>query len=575
MNISFNYDDLLRAKDDVEEIDSWWKGIGKYQDQLSDGLNGEIRNISGTNPYGNSYVSDAKGNVTDKVKELVEKESEWKTLATNIGSFIDYMESTEKEVVDLFQTMASPYVNYSGIGGFFQGIGDSLYNFYAVDIANSNALTRFIGNMEKTKDDYYAAAWRDTKDYFQHGDGKYILNIVGSIAGATLAVVGTVAAIVAIPFTGGTSAAIALGIITAGASAIATGITAYNTYIHVDHNLKAMKQDENPGMARVNSNTKSLTDFAARTNLGSKEANERLESAGKFLDYTKTACEVVSAVGGSAQTLGSAKNANIVGAVDGTALDFSGANMKKNFLKTFGIENLTVSHSQNPNNIDIVQSVYPKNETIGVIDNLDDINYISGTRIKSNQVGIEILDSEEIVDGTLKRRFVANTVSKQSDYKSITIDTNNRTYFGSRLEQSEAFSSTSFYYDKMMEPVNNASKFKSATAKENMKKWFNLTDDQASKVGEVVFKGTDKLHEADTLIKISQGEPMGKTLFNHWFSGKKVGKAIDKYIITEDSFSITDGKDVPVLGGSNMAKYITAKEAMFGWEKSMLEVVLP
>lgn len=567
MNISFNYDDLLRAKDDVEEIDSWWKGIGKYQDQLSDGLNGEIGNISGTNPYGNSYVSDAKGNVTDKVKELVEKESEWKTLTTNIGSFIDYMESTEKEVVDLFQTMASPYVNYSGIGGFFQGIGDSLYNFYAVDIANSNALTRFIGNMEKTKDDYYAAAWRDTKDYFQHGDGKYILNIAGSIAGATLAVVGTVAAIVAIPFTGGTSAAIALGCITAGASAIATLITLVNTGIETKNNIDAIKYDENPGMARVESHIDSVSSYAERTNLGSKAANDFVEGTGKFLDTTQAFCDVVAGVGGTMQTIGSAKNIAIEGAVEGTALDFSGKNIKKNILKTFGVENLTVSQGQNTNTVDFINNVYSKNGTADVIENLDDINYISETKIKSNRVEIQLrndeelvqttklMNSEEIIKTEYKKKITATTVRKQSDYCSITIDTNNHTYFGSRLEQNKKVSSMSFYYDKMTEGVTSAKKFKADTTNVNFQKWFGMSNKQAENIGKKIDQGTSWVHVFDTGVKIAQGDPVTETVFDHYFTGIGFGKAVDKYIITK-------GSNGWVVGGSIMDDLISARKTI-------------
>ena len=85
--------------------------------------------------------------------------------------------------------------------------------------------TRSIAGWLKEKKDDLDICWQQTKDYWQHGNGVYILNKIKQGIKVGLAVVGVVAAIVATPFTGGLSAVTVVGCL----GILASSIGAYCT----------------------------------------------------------------------------------------------------------------------------------------------------------------------------------------------------------------------------------------------------------------------------------------------------------------------------------------------------------
>ena len=74
-------------------------------------------------------------------------------------------------------------------------MGDTAYNLFAVDFANSNDFTRNIAGWLKEKKDDLDICWQQTKDYWQHGNGVYILNKIKQGIKVGLAVVGVCVAL--------------------------------------------------------------------------------------------------------------------------------------------------------------------------------------------------------------------------------------------------------------------------------------------------------------------------------------------------------------------------------------------
>ena len=145
-NVVFDYSALSDAKSYAKKVVTGWGCMDSYKDGIKGKLSSPLDEwrLSGEEPYGRGYVSSAQQCITNKQNDLQGKRQQWIDLSDNLGKFLQYLKDTDDNVVKIFSSTSSSYVNYSGIGGFFNRIGDFFYNTFAVDFANSNGFTRAI-----------------------------------------------------------------------------------------------------------------------------------------------------------------------------------------------------------------------------------------------------------------------------------------------------------------------------------------------------------------------------------------------------------------------------------------------
>ncbi len=349
--IIIDYSALEDAKNSAKKIVTGWNGIDNYQDGLNNKLKDAISEgrLSKEEPYNHSYIANAQHDITTKVNALNTTKSQWIDLSSTIDNFITFVKDREDKVVTIFKSTSSQYTDYKGMKGFFNYLYDNAYSFLTVDLANSNGFTRKIADFGKSAYDDFSHAKTQVKDYFQHGNGRYLLNIGKSIGLTIVAIGGLIVSICALPFTGGASCTMTVACISllgVAAGGIAAGIQTYNTKKTIDENIKALKMSEDPGAARFYGDTESFSDYAEKNDLGSKEANEKAEKKGKVLDITEGVCNIIAMGTGFVNAVGTS-TVNMVddagNAIARTRIDLTPSNVKSNVLKTFGIKTSSTS----------------------------------------------------------------------------------------------------------------------------------------------------------------------------------------------------------------------------------------
>ena len=344
----YDYGAIKSAINIAKGMSGGWGVYGTYRSDLHSMLNSSLAEwqLSGDEPCGHTYVVDAQGIITNKRSDLEAIMGDWKALSENLTAFKGYIEEQDKAVKTIFLSTSAQYTDYTGVSGLFTAFLD--YNFsLIVDIFNSNAFTRGIADWTKSMCDDLGSAIRDVRDYFAHGDGKYVLNIVKSVAITAGAVVGTVIAIITLPFDGGASLPLVIGCIGAAASGIASIISAFNTYHTIRENAGAIAIEDDPARARLHGDVESYSDHVSVTVYDSPEEYQHYASLGRGLDTTKNVCEVVSMASGLANTLGMVRSTEVVDGVTRVhySYDFSAAHVKESVLKMFGLSRSQVTET--------------------------------------------------------------------------------------------------------------------------------------------------------------------------------------------------------------------------------------
>lgn len=282
-----------------------------------------------------------------------------------------YNSAEEQEIVNLevyklaiFDTLSAGYVDYSGFWGKCQWLSDSIYNFCTVDMVNWNVVTRTASDIAQRANSYIEAWTQDVEEWFKYG--KYVVDIVASIAGAGLAIIGAVAAFLAIPFTGGSTAVVAVGLLGFAATSVSAVITIGNSATAITQDVRGMAcLDENPGQARFYGTTESMSSFVAKNDLGSQEFNEMASEAAGVIDTVKAGADAVAVVTGGVSTLGTKTTVGLNGQKLYT-FDFSRQNMTNNIWKTFGITRTQNTSVYNTTNSSVQVTQMIPDEVIGL-----------------------------------------------------------------------------------------------------------------------------------------------------------------------------------------------------------------
>lgn len=285
-------DSISKAKKVRGEIDGYISDIKNH-------ITTPNSKLAGNDSSG--YVSTASSLAQQKITSLSDLSNRFSGYETRLSTFILDTKSTDKKVALEINNIADSYIERRT---WYQKAGDWIYNTFCVNLVNSNELFRTISDAAKWCIDKGGNVLEKVKDWFKYGDGKYIWNIATSVIGTVVAVGGAVAAVCAIPFTGGATIPIVIGCIGAAAASIGAFITVANSVATIKSNRKAMNlsgnllddDDGNPGAARYYGNTSKLSEFWAKRDMGDAKTNAKFESLGKGIDRTKVVADVTTFV---------------------------------------------------------------------------------------------------------------------------------------------------------------------------------------------------------------------------------------------------------------------------------------
>lgn len=285
-------DSISKAKKLRGEIDGYISDIKKY-------ITTPNSKLSGSDSM--EYVSTASSLAQQKITSLSDLSTRFSNYETSLSAFVSDTKSTDKKVESEINKIADACIEKRT---WYQKTGDWIYNTFCVDLANSNGLFRTISDAAKWCVDKGGNVLGKVKDWFKYGDGKYVWNIATSVIATVVAVGGAVAAVCAIPFTGGATIPIVIGCIGAAAASIGAFITVANSKTTIKSNTKAIKlsgnllddDDGNPGVARYYGNVSKLSEYWAKTDLGDAKTNMKFESLGKGIDRTKVVADVTALV---------------------------------------------------------------------------------------------------------------------------------------------------------------------------------------------------------------------------------------------------------------------------------------
>lgn len=521
-DVVFDYSALSDAKSYAKKVVTGWGCMDSYRDGVKERLFSPLNEwrLSGDEPYKRGYVASAQQCIVNKQNDLQKKRQQWIDLSDNLSDFLQYLRDTDNNVVKIFSGTSSAYVNYSGVGGFFNRIGDFFYNTFAVDIANSNGFTRAIFDWGKTVADDVSYYKKQAEDWFKHGNGKYVLNIVGSVALTTVAVVGTVIAVIGIPFTGGSSGVIAVGCIGAIASGISAGISAYNTYWTIKENNQALNIEGNPAMARFHGDVSKYSDYVQKTDFGSAEANQKAAKTAQTLNTTQAVADVVS-VGCTMATTFGTKSVRVIDKTDNVKdikkFDFSPSNVKTNVLKTFGFK--VDKKSMVVDEAGITKSI--------TISNLDDISNPSVEIMRESQEATcKVTTFEKTVDiadgkKTVTKTLTLDKASMSTEYGSVVASNGVVTQEIAAYSKHATASTTVIDYTTASSSVKSVAAAKAASDS-NLKKGLTFVKNTASTVSDTsaYLEASDETRRNTVISNIAKK--------NYFVS------QVDKYIVKYD-----------------------------------------
>lgn len=167
-------------------IDSSIKQAKKTASELGDYVKEMNRVISScdkvTGKDSKGYVGSATQRAREKVQRASRLKSSFSTFASDLSALEDLARAKDKSVKENIDVTVS---NYVGKRKWYQQAGDWIYGMY-IDFMNGVAsipvVGKYIAWAMRTEITAFSNTMRNIKNYFTYGDGKYIWNIITSVA---------------------------------------------------------------------------------------------------------------------------------------------------------------------------------------------------------------------------------------------------------------------------------------------------------------------------------------------------------------------------------------------------------
>ncbi len=273
--LAINYSALSDA---IKNAENAAKKAENYAEELDKKVCKKISDLEGG-------TSDKVGNadyfVKMKIKALEEKKERLGNLAGKLNDFYNKVTNTDKSIGDKFSEL---YYNFKKDNGIKVDVVTELFNYIGTKILNSTDFGKWLNNVYRNVSDFFNDIWGEIKYWYKCEGGKYVVDIVLSVAAIALAV-----------FTIITAGA---AIITAGAEffAIVAIIGAFISIANAINNIctsaKALHyNDEDPAWANRYGEMDKFSDTLRKT------VNSRVADwTADVLDITETFCDIVDKV---------------------------------------------------------------------------------------------------------------------------------------------------------------------------------------------------------------------------------------------------------------------------------------
>lgn len=318
--VTIKYGDLEDASKYSKKLS---QKLGGYADELSRKITSPISSLPGNDNRG--YASSAAYSASRKINELRDRSNRFNTFSQKVDRFISNAQKADSTVANSMKRAASSYV---GERSWWQGFCDVVWGAICVDFFNSTNIGRAISDCVKSGWSYVTQTSEKVRDWFKHGDGKYIWNIVSGVAAGVLAVIGAISAV---------AAAIAGGPIIAVVAAVAAVfgavITIANSSVKIYNNAKALMSDD-PGVSRYLGNIDGISDAVDKYDMGDAEDNAKRETASDVVDKIKLVCDTIGIIKGVTD-LGAVKS-DLTGRITGYKFDKN--NIMTNIRKSLGFD---------------------------------------------------------------------------------------------------------------------------------------------------------------------------------------------------------------------------------------------
>lgn len=303
------------------------KNLNGYADEIKRKVTSPISGLPGNDNRG--YASTASSSASKKIRELQDNSSRFDTFSQDVERFVATAKRADSTVAKSIKSTASSYV---GERSAWDGFWDFLWNTVCVDFFNGTAAGRFIKDCATTAWSKVTSVAEKVHDWFKHGDGKYVWNIVAGVVATVAAIAGAITAVAAV-IAGGPVIAVVLAVVAAVAAVVGAVITTVNSGVKIYNNAKALSSDD-PGVSRYLGTIDGYSDATKKYDMGDAEDNKKWETSGKVVDTTKTVCDVIGILKGVTD-LGAVKS-DITGRI--TGYKFNKNNVMSNIRKSMGFD---------------------------------------------------------------------------------------------------------------------------------------------------------------------------------------------------------------------------------------------
>jgi len=266
--LKINYSELAGAIKNAEKA-------AKEADSYAEGLEKKVcKKIADLEGGSSGNVNNADYFVKKKIGVLKAKSEKLKNFAGKLSTFEENCKEADKDVGAKFSAL---YSQFKKDNGFKISIVSEFFCYLGTKILNSTEFGKWLNNTIRSINDFFNDIWGEIKYWYKCEGGKYVVDIVISVAAIALAVV---------------------TIITAGAGffAIFTIIGAIISIVNAINNICTSAaalhyNDEDPAWANRYGEMDKLSDTLRKT------VNSRVADwTADVLDITETFCDIVDKV---------------------------------------------------------------------------------------------------------------------------------------------------------------------------------------------------------------------------------------------------------------------------------------
>ena len=182
---------------------------------------------------------------------------------------------------------------FLGDRNWIQKVGDWIYDTIFVDLLNGTDLGEVAGNLLKSAETGISSLAEDAKDWFKYKDGKYWWGIAETVADVVFAVGAVVGAV---------AAAGPLAIVGTVAAVVALAITSFNAVFSIGKKMEALEDYSNGdlGKSRYNGNVDRFSDYVGKTDMGDAEDNAAWETVANVVDVVEVLADTAQVAAGAA-----------------------------------------------------------------------------------------------------------------------------------------------------------------------------------------------------------------------------------------------------------------------------------